>query len=174
MTKTERYQKKEKPENNIINFEVDSSKFKEQLEETGNIEDKDLYYTIRNYVMENKTYTITVDRYLEEIQKLIEKKDNYSWTWGMTFFGGLFGGVLGFLLTYFLMRKSVNFEIKDVLNRNVAPTSIKGIKKRCRAGFGKCQGGFCQSRVLEVLAKHYNVSPLDILFIIYPKNIPSL
>jgi len=55
-------------------------------------------------------------------------------------------------------------EIKDTLNRNVAPTSIKGIKKRCRAGFGKCQGGFCQSRVLDILAKHYNVSPLDILY----------
>ena len=55
-------------------------------------------------------------------------------------------------------------EIKDTLSRNVAPTSIKGIKKRCRAGFGSCQGGFCQSRIIEILADHYNLSPLDVLY----------
>ena len=55
-------------------------------------------------------------------------------------------------------------EINDILSRNVAPTSIKGIKKRCRAGYGKCQGGFCQPKVLEILARHYNLSPLDILY----------
>ena len=55
-------------------------------------------------------------------------------------------------------------EIKDVLSRNVAPTSVKGVKKRCRAGFGLCQGGFCQSKVVDILAKHYNVSPLDVLY----------
>ena len=55
-------------------------------------------------------------------------------------------------------------EIKDVLSRNAAPTTVKGIKKRCRAGFGLCQGGFCQSKVVEILADYYNVSPLDVLY----------
>lgn len=55
-------------------------------------------------------------------------------------------------------------EIKDVLNRNVAPRSVKGVKKRCRAGFGLCQGGFCQSKVVEILAEHYGISPLDVLY----------
>lgn len=53
-------------------------------------------------------------------------------------------------------------EIKDVLSRSCPPRSIKGVKRRTRAGFGKCQGGFCQGKVLLLLARHYGVSPLDI------------
>lgn len=55
-------------------------------------------------------------------------------------------------------------EIEDTLSRNVAPRSVKGVKKRCRAGFGLCQGGFCQSKVAEILANHYKVSLLDVLY----------
>ena len=53
-------------------------------------------------------------------------------------------------------------EIKELLSRSVPPTTVKGVKRRCRAGFGKCQGGFCSPIVALTLAKHYNVSPLDI------------
>ena len=53
-------------------------------------------------------------------------------------------------------------EIKESLNRSCPPVSIKGVKRRCRAGFGKCQGGFCQPKILLLLAKHYNVSPTEI------------
>lgn len=53
-------------------------------------------------------------------------------------------------------------EIKDVLKRSVPPTSLKGIKRRIRAGFGKCQGGFCGPNILMFLAKYYHVSPLSI------------
>ena len=53
-------------------------------------------------------------------------------------------------------------EIMDQLNRSCPPHSVKGVKRRTRAGFGKCQGGFCQSRIVLLLAKHYGVSPLDI------------
>lgn len=53
-------------------------------------------------------------------------------------------------------------EIKDLLSRSVPPTTVKGVKRRCRAGFGKCQGGFCSPMVTLILSKHYNVSPLDI------------
>ena len=53
-------------------------------------------------------------------------------------------------------------EINDVLSRSCPPHSVKGLKRRTRAGFGKCQGGFCQPRVVLLLAKHYGVSPLDI------------
>lgn len=49
-------------------------------------------------------------------------------------------------------------EIKDELSRSVPPHTIKALKKRTRAGFGKCQGGFCQPLVIKELAKHYNVS----------------
>lgn len=53
-------------------------------------------------------------------------------------------------------------EVKDVLSRSVPPRSIKAMKKRVRAGFGKCQGGFCQPRILSELAKHYGISWLDV------------
>ena len=53
-------------------------------------------------------------------------------------------------------------EVKDALSRSVPPRSIKAMKKRVRAGFGKCQGGFCQPRILSELAKHYGVSWLDV------------
>ncbi len=55
-------------------------------------------------------------------------------------------------------------EIKDVLSRSVPCRTIKAVKKRTRAGFGKCQGGFCQPKVLLLLAKYFGVSPLDILY----------
>lgn len=44
-------------------------------------------------------------------------------------------------------------EIRDELSRSCPPRTIKGVKKRTRAGFGKCQGGFCQPLVLKELAK---------------------
>ena len=53
-------------------------------------------------------------------------------------------------------------EIMDQLNRSCPPHSVKGLKRRTRAGFGKCQGGFCQPRIVLLLAKFYGVSPLDI------------
>ena len=53
-------------------------------------------------------------------------------------------------------------EIKDVLSRSVPPRSVKGVKRRVRAGFGRCQGGFCQPKVVLLLAKHYGISPLEV------------
>ncbi len=53
-------------------------------------------------------------------------------------------------------------EIEDLLSRSVPPRTVKAVKKRCRAGFGKCQGGFCSPMVTLLLAKHYGVSPTEI------------
>ena len=53
-------------------------------------------------------------------------------------------------------------EINDVLSRSVPPRSVKGVKRRVRAGFGRCQGGFCSPKVVLLLAKHYGISPLDV------------
>ena len=55
-------------------------------------------------------------------------------------------------------------EILDVLSRSNPPHSVKALKRRTRAGFGKCQGGFCQPRVVLILAKYYGVSPLEISY----------
>ena len=55
-------------------------------------------------------------------------------------------------------------EIMDALNRSVPPRSVKALKRRTRAGYGKCQGGFCQPRVTLLLAKHYGISPLEVSY----------
>ena len=48
-------------------------------------------------------------------------------------------------------------EIKDLFNRSVKPLTVKAVKKRVRAGFGKCQGGFCSPLVSLIIAKEYNI-----------------
>lgn len=55
-------------------------------------------------------------------------------------------------------------EIKDILSRSLPCLTIKAVKKRTRAGFGKCQGGFCQPKVLLLLAKELGKSPLEVLY----------
>lgn len=53
-------------------------------------------------------------------------------------------------------------EIEEALSRSVPCLTIKAVKKRTRAGFGKCQGGFCLASVLTILAKKGNLSLTDI------------
>ncbi|MCQ2742797.1 MAG: FAD-dependent oxidoreductase [Bacilli bacterium] len=55
-------------------------------------------------------------------------------------------------------------EIMDALSRSLPCNTIKALKKRTRAGFGKCQGGFCQPKVLLLLADYFKESPLDVLY----------
>ena len=43
-------------------------------------------------------------------------------------------------------------EILDAIYRPLGATSMDGIKRRVRAGMGRCQGGFCSPRVAELLA----------------------
>lgn len=55
-------------------------------------------------------------------------------------------------------------EIEDVLSRSVPCLTVKALKKRTRAGFGKCQGGFCQPQVIRLLAEYYHETPLEVLY----------
>ena len=54
-------------------------------------------------------------------------------------------------------------EIRDALSAPIPPRSIDGIKRRCGPGSGRCQGGFCAPRVLEMLSKHCGCDPAEIL-----------
>ena len=54
-------------------------------------------------------------------------------------------------------------EILDALNSPIPPHSIDAVKRRTGAGMGRCQGGFCGPRVLEILAKHYGCDPTEVL-----------
>ncbi|PKK86360.1 MAG: FAD/NAD(P)-binding oxidoreductase [Thermoplasmata archaeon HGW-Thermoplasmata-1] len=52
-------------------------------------------------------------------------------------------------------------EIVDAIRRSPLPVlSIDAVKRRTRAGMGRCQGGFCMPRVAEILAREHGV-PLD-------------
>ena len=44
-------------------------------------------------------------------------------------------------------------EIIDALKRPLHIRSIDGVKRRVRAGMGRCQGGFCGDRVALLIAK---------------------
>ena len=48
-------------------------------------------------------------------------------------------------------------EILDAIRRNPGAKSIDGVKRRTRAGMGRCQGGFCSPRVLEILSRELGV-----------------
>ncbi len=47
--------------------------------------------------------------------------------------------------------------IKDALSRGIYIDSVDGIKRRIRAGMGRCQGGFCMPRVMEIIKEYNNI-----------------
>ncbi|URZ15833.1 NAD(P)/FAD-dependent oxidoreductase [Clostridium felsineum] len=51
-------------------------------------------------------------------------------------------------------------EIVAAIKRSFGVLSLDGIKRRCRPGMGRCQGGFCGPRVQEIIAREYKV-PLE-------------
>lgn len=53
-------------------------------------------------------------------------------------------------------------EIRDAIRRPLGARSIAGVKLRTRAGMGRCQGGFCSPRVLEILCEELGLDPLEV------------
>jgi len=51
-------------------------------------------------------------------------------------------------------------EIIDAIRRPLGAKSLDGVKRRTRAGMGRCQGGFCSPRVMDILSRELGV-PLD-------------
>lgn len=54
-------------------------------------------------------------------------------------------------------------EIVEALHRPIVPTSIDAIKRRCNAGMGRCQGGFCGPRVHEIIARELGLPKEQVL-----------
>jgi len=54
-------------------------------------------------------------------------------------------------------------EIVDSIHRKAGATTVDGVKKRCRPGMGRCQGGFCGPRVQEIIARELNMSLEDVM-----------
>ncbi|MCL1855298.1 MAG: NAD(P)/FAD-dependent oxidoreductase [Clostridia bacterium] len=53
-------------------------------------------------------------------------------------------------------------EVRASVRRPAGARSIDGVKRRTRAGMGRCQGGFCSPRVLEILSEERGISPLQV------------
>lgn len=49
-------------------------------------------------------------------------------------------------------------EIVEAINSPLKPMSVDAVKRRTRAGMGRCQGGFCFSRVMELIARERGIS----------------
>ena len=54
-------------------------------------------------------------------------------------------------------------EIVAAIRRQPGAVSVEGVKRRCRAGMGRCQSGFCQSRVVAILARELDCDPSEVL-----------
>lgn len=53
-------------------------------------------------------------------------------------------------------------EILQAIHSEVPAWTIDGVKRRCNAGMGRCQGGFCGPRVLELLCRELHMDPLQV------------
>ena len=54
-------------------------------------------------------------------------------------------------------------EIVAALHSPIPPRSINGVKRRCNAGMGRCQGGFCGPRVQEIIARELGIDQAAVL-----------
>ncbi|GAA0738324.1 NAD(P)/FAD-dependent oxidoreductase [Clostridium oceanicum] len=53
-------------------------------------------------------------------------------------------------------------EIRNSIRRTLGAKTVDGIKRRTRAGMGRCQSGFCSNRTVEILAEELGVSKNEV------------
>lgn len=53
-------------------------------------------------------------------------------------------------------------EIVDAIHRPIGARSLDGVKRRTRAGMGRCQSGFCSPRTMEILERELKMRMEDI------------
>ena len=53
-------------------------------------------------------------------------------------------------------------EIVNAIHRPLGAKSLDGVKRRTRAGMGRCQSGFCAPKVMGILERELQKSPLEI------------
>ena len=54
-------------------------------------------------------------------------------------------------------------EIVEAIKSPVGARTVDGVKRRTRAGMGRCQGGFCGPRVTQILARELGISIPEVL-----------
>jgi glycerol-3-phosphate dehydrogenase len=53
-------------------------------------------------------------------------------------------------------------EVLDALNNPLSVKTISAVKYRTRAGMGRCHGGFCLPKIVEILKEEYGIPPEEI------------
>ncbi len=53
-------------------------------------------------------------------------------------------------------------EIRDAIRAPAGARDVDGVKRRTRAGMGRCQGGFCGAKVVEILSRELGVPENEI------------
>lgn len=53
-------------------------------------------------------------------------------------------------------------EIVDAIRRPVGAKDLDGVKRRTRAGMGRCQAGFCTPRIMEIISRELGCDMMDI------------
>ncbi len=53
-------------------------------------------------------------------------------------------------------------EIVDSIRRPVGAKDLDGVKRRTRAGMGRCQAGFCTPRIMEIIARELGCDMADV------------
>ena len=53
-------------------------------------------------------------------------------------------------------------EIRNAIRRPLGARSLDGIKRRTRAGMGRCQAGFCTPKVMEILQEELGLDPFAV------------
>lgn len=56
-------------------------------------------------------------------------------------------------------------EILEAIRNPLGVATLSGIKVRTRAMMGRCQGGYCQTRITDLLMKEKNLQPQDVLYL---------
>ena len=102
-----------------------------------NLEDNEDFIAERKDILDPKKLTI------EERNELIKKEPAYG--------------------TIVCRCESVTEgEIIDAIHRPLGARSLDGVKRRTRAGMGRCQSGFCSPKVMEILRRELNIDLTEV------------
>ena len=107
------------------------------LKEKMGLEEKSDFIPVRKGILDPKTLSI------EERNNLIKEKPAY-------------GNIIC------RCEMITEGEIIDAIRRPLGARSLDGVKRRTRAGMGRCQSGFCSPRTMEILLRECGMDMFDI------------
>ena len=109
----------------------------------GQIQDKYHFPEKDNFIAKRKDVIHMEDLTLEEKNALIKEKPEY-------------GSIVC------RCEMITEGEIMDAINRPIGARTMDGVKRRTRAGMGRCQAGFCTPRTMEILSRELGIPMTEI------------